>query len=574
MKRRNLQLVLILVLTGFTFVVNSGALEANIMEARNLTTAREMLEKGNWLAPTMNGELRFEKPPLPTWAAALAMMAFGEERLALLRLPAALAAILLVFFLFKLTEELTRDAWIPFLAAGTAATSFYVFFMARDISWDIFCHAFMLGAIWQLHRGLNGSDRKLKPFAFAGLLMGLSFLSKGPVAFFSLLSPYLLARGFSAGLAPFKINARALVVTAAIVLAISAVWPAYVYLAHPESAALVAQKESGAWLHRNVRPFYQYWSFPLQSGVWAILATAALVVPYARKRIAAFADYRLLAGWVFAGVILLSLFPEKKERYLLPVLLPLALLTACYVRSLMQAFRDASATRADTILLRLNGGLMALVSAALPVVVWAVVRRNGFAPDLLLTIAGLAVFWSLALVMARAAAREEPFVLWAGMVVLVAATCLLEVGQAPSVLTTNRQYRPYHELRHRPELEGLPFFRSAGVGGKFIEVVWASGREIAFWDPNGGELPAAPPFVLMSPEEPSAALGPELRETVELEELGRFDSTQGRSGRENLKNYVTIVRPRVDPSRRAAVEGPSRRRRGARESPKAPAGGP
>ncbi|HYG67851.1 MAG TPA: glycosyltransferase family 39 protein [Anaeromyxobacteraceae bacterium] len=541
------RLLLLLLLAGATFVANNGALEANIMEARNLTTAREMLEKGNWLEPTMNGELRFEKPPLPTWATAVAMMAFGQESLGLLRLPAALAAMLLVYFLYRLARELTDDETIPFLAAATAATSFYVLLMARDVTWDVFTHAFMLGAIWQLHRGLARDGRAYGPFLRAGLLMGLSFLSKGPVAFFATLLPYLVARSFAFGLAPFRAHGRPLLAMAAITLAMSAVWPAYIGLAHPEFAAYVAQKEAGAWINRNVRPFWHYWSFPVQSGVWTVFATAALVVPYARRRVAPFGDrnYRLLAAWVFADVFLLSLFPEKKERYLLPVLLPLAILTAFYVRGLVKAFRDGSATRADAFVVRLNGALMALAAAALPIVVWALVRRNGHAPDPFVAVAGAAVFWPLAFLLARAAIRTRPFAVWAGTAALMAATCVVALSETPGVLTTNRQYRPYHELRHRPELAGLPFFRSAAVGGKFIEVVWASGREIAAWDPGKGTLPAEPPFVLLTAEEPSAVLGPDLLARVELEELGRFDAVQGRGGRDSLRNYVTVVRPRA-----------------------------
>lgn len=46
-----------------------AALPTDIMESRNIITAREMVSDGNWLVPTMNGELRLEKPPLPTWVA-------------------------------------------------------------------------------------------------------------------------------------------------------------------------------------------------------------------------------------------------------------------------------------------------------------------------------------------------------------------------------------------------------------------------------------------------------------------------------------------------------------------------
>ncbi len=537
---------LLLVLMGLTFVSNSGAFPEDIMEARNLATAREMLEDGNWLSPTMNGEPRLEKPPLPTWAAAAVMSAVGPDRLALLRLPAAAAAALLVLFLLALTRELTDDETTPFLAAATAATSFYVVVMARNITWDIFCHAFMLGAVWQLHRGMARDRMRLLPFVLAGLLMGLSFLSKGPVAFYALLLPYLIARAASSGAAPFKAHARPLLLAALVAIVISAAWPLHVYLAHPELSAEVARKESSAWLGRNVRPFFHYWSFPVQSGVWAVLGAAALVFPYARRRLGRSGVHGLLAGWVWAGVLLLSIFPEKKERYLLPVLLPLAMLTAFYVRSLVDAYRDGTATRADTFVLRLDASVKALGSFALPVVMWWVIRRNGFTPDPLLTIAGALVFWSLGLVLARAAWRKEPVVVWGATVALAAAVCVLAAGQLPKIATTNRGFRPYQELRHRADLAGMPFFRSAGVRGKFIEVVWASGREIGFWDPRLEPTPPVdPPLVLLSPEAPAEVLGPELCQRYEVEELGVFDGDQRGRGAGALRNHVTVIRPRV-----------------------------
>ena len=46
---------------------------ADLMEARNFITAREMIESKNYIIPTLNGALRFEKPPLPTWLTVLTM---------------------------------------------------------------------------------------------------------------------------------------------------------------------------------------------------------------------------------------------------------------------------------------------------------------------------------------------------------------------------------------------------------------------------------------------------------------------------------------------------------------------
>ena len=61
---------IILILSIISFFSNLWVKDADLMEARNFITAREMVESGNWLIPTLNGSLRFEKPPLPTWITA------------------------------------------------------------------------------------------------------------------------------------------------------------------------------------------------------------------------------------------------------------------------------------------------------------------------------------------------------------------------------------------------------------------------------------------------------------------------------------------------------------------------
>jgi len=361
------KLILLFLITFFAFIVNNGALEPNIMEARNLTTAREMLQKNNWLEPTMNGELRLEKPPLPTWITAVTMHLAGDKNLSLLRLPAALAALLMIFFLFKLTTELTEDSLLPFLVAGTASTSFYIFFMARDISWDIFCHSFMIGAIWLIHKGLKTKGKGWPELAAAGFLMGLSFMSKGPVSFFALLLPYLIARTFTYGWKEVRYKKLAITTMIIITLVISLWWPLMIWFSHPEFSALIAQQESTAWLNRSTRPFYHYWSFPIQSGVWAILAAITLCFPYARQRINKFGNYTFLFLWVTTSVVLLSLFPEKKERYLLPVLLPLAILTAFYFRYLIDAFKGTSQNKSDRIIFGTNALLMSIICLIIPI---------------------------------------------------------------------------------------------------------------------------------------------------------------------------------------------------------------
>ena len=543
MNNRNLQLFLLLLISFIAFVVNNGAIEANIMEARNLTTAREMLQKNNWLEPTMNGELRLEKPPLPTWIAAATMHFSGDENYSLLRLPAALAALLMVFFLFKLTTELTEDRLLPFLVAGTSATSFYIFFMARDISWDIFCHSFMIGAIWLLHKGLKPKGNGLIELVFAGVLMGLSFMSKGPISFYALLLPYLIARSFSYGWKEVSNRRTGLTVMVLITLVISFWWPVMIWFSHPEYSAQIAQQESAAWLNRSTRPFYHYWSFPVQSGVWAIIAAIALYFPYARPRINRFGNYTFIALWVAIGVVLLSLFPEKKERYLLPVLLPLAILTAFYFRYLIHAFQTSSHDKTDRVILQVNTLLMTFICFAIPLAVILFLKESA-RPGISSLILIFILFWGTATLLVAAYRKRNPLWLWFGMVGMVLSLCLTLLPLAPKLAMTNPDYRSYKELRHRDDLKGLPFYFNGEIQGKFIEVIWNSDHEVKAWNPAiQQQLPGMLPFIFLSNEDPSVVLPAEIRNNHHIEVIGHFDGNMSkRGGNIVLSNYVTIIR--------------------------------
>ena len=81
----------------FAFFVNNEIIVPDIMEARNIVTAREMVYEGHWVVPTMNGYIRLEKPPLPTWLTAFTEY-LSPDNLFLQRAVAGLAACLLVIF--------------------------------------------------------------------------------------------------------------------------------------------------------------------------------------------------------------------------------------------------------------------------------------------------------------------------------------------------------------------------------------------------------------------------------------------------------------------------------------------
>ena len=105
------------------FFINLDAILINIMEARNFITAREMIQDGNWILTTLNGEPRYQKPPLPTWLTAISAMTFGLKSLTALRLPAALVTLLLVVFFNKLAILFTENKKYALISSLILTTS-------------------------------------------------------------------------------------------------------------------------------------------------------------------------------------------------------------------------------------------------------------------------------------------------------------------------------------------------------------------------------------------------------------------------------------------------------------------
>ena len=348
------------------FFVNLDALVINIMEARNFITAREMIQDGNWILTTLNGEPRYQKPPLPTWLTAISAMTFGLKSLTALRLPAALVTLLLVVFFNKLAILFTENKKYAFISSLILATSFYIVFAGRNGQWDIFTHGFMMVTIYQLFLFFTSEDKKYQRALIAAIFFGFSFMSKGPVSLYALFLPFLISFGIVYKFKDFKTRILPLILFLIVGLIISGWWHWYTFNFDPQAVTEITKKETSNWTGYNVRPFYYYWSFFTQSGIWTIPAFIGLLYPYLKNRVSNKKGYLFTFLWTMASVILLSLIPEKKSRYLLPVLIPLALNTGFYIEYLIRKFKDLNDKR-ETIPVYFNFGLIALIGLAFPI---------------------------------------------------------------------------------------------------------------------------------------------------------------------------------------------------------------
>jgi len=384
------------------FFLHLEIMPVTIMEARNFISAREMLTDGNWIMTTMNGLPRYQKPPLPTWLSAVAALVFGIKSEFAYRLPVSLMALFSVLSFFKLINYSTKNIRLAFIATLILATSLYIIAIQREAPWDIYTHGFMLAAILYLFKLFKEDNHKTKYGFIAGVFFGLSILGKGPIAFYALLLPFLIAYGIV-----FKyknIISRIIPILLFIVtgLLIGGWWYAYVRIADPEAFLVIAERETENWSTYNVKPFYFYWSFFIQSGIWTIPALIGLIYPYLKNKVTDKKNYLFAVLWTAFVFLLLSVIPEKKPRYLVPILIPLALSTAFYIDYLLTNFTFIK-NKAERGLVYFSFGLIGLIGLTFGGIGYALLKDT-MTPEstfhfivlaLLLFVLGIGIFTNL-----------------------------------------------------------------------------------------------------------------------------------------------------------------------------------
>ena len=551
LRHRLFRILFLLLICYFSFFMNNRLIYADIMESRNLVTAREIVAEGNWLIPTMNGELRLEKPPLPTWIAAVVEIV-SPDNLPLQRAAAGLVATLLVFFVYLFASRQTGNRLLGMIGAVTLCTSFNIILMGRTATWDIYCHGFMLGAIYFLFKGGQKEGKNWKEFLWAGFFMGFYFLGKGPVSFYALLLPFLIAWGLV-----YRPSLRGkigpLAVMVILCLVISLWWPVLLYFTHKEILLSVWDKEATAWFERSVRPWYYYWKFFVETGVWALFLLTALIWPYWKKKVYFRKEYLFAVCWVFMVLICLSVLPEKKTRYLLPILIPSALVIAHLFMYWWQVCQRGRLMGTEKILLRTNAFLIAAIVCLLPVGIYIVFYRS-VKPDLTCFIFLTLLLEAIGIWLFRSALRDKPLSYIGGVLCLFMG---VEIWGLPVVVSlfNNPGLKSIHAVREIGKLKELPFYYDCREELR-IEIVYEAGRKILpYCFQEEKRLPALP-FVLVSQESAEKVLPADLQQHLRWEVIGLYDDNKRPADTPwhspKFVHYVTLVSAAV-PSRNSEV---------------------
>ncbi|MFC4314739.1 phospholipid carrier-dependent glycosyltransferase [Steroidobacter flavus] len=324
-------------IVAFTIVWFSLALGrplAHPDEGRYAEIPREMVLRGDWVTPHLNGVAYLEKPPLQYWATAALYKFFGEGEWTA-RLCTMLAAWLNVLLMFVLGRRLwgTRTG---VLAAAFLGSTVLHFLMGQILTLDMaftFLLTAMLCTFCMTQATRDSAPGESSHWMMATwILLALAVLTKGLAAIViagAVLTLYVIWQRDWAVLRTLR------PVTGVVILAIVAVpWFYLAARANPEFLHFFfIEQHFQRYLTDAAQRIEPWWYFIaiLAAGTlpWLPQMAGALFNGWrTESKPGQFDVRRLLWIWCVFVLVFFSLSNSKLAPYVLPVLPPLALLTA------------------------------------------------------------------------------------------------------------------------------------------------------------------------------------------------------------------------------------------------------
>ena len=354
------------------WMLPSRALEGH--ECFVTVVAREMLESGDWIVPTYNGEPRLQKTPLNYWLVAISSVIFGGTDEFSGRLPSVLLAVLSTGAILFFVSE-----WSGFRAAVLAAliwsTSFGFVRYGRSARPEMSLACFAAIAMMSFYSGATAANRR-KQIICMGVFwvsLGLAMLAKGPAPLPLVGVPLFLYIVLGRR---WKLMGKVLPIVGTIIfLAIVLPWPILVVNRLAEAAG--ETYTFAFWKSESVsrfmgthdsggKPVYYYLPYMFEFMLpWAAFVVMAMAAPFykvwgAKRRV-------MLYVWLwFAGdIAIMSASGGKRMHYVFPAMPAMAILAGIILEDVIFTRCAYTARFARNLLLvHAGAGIAAAVGLA------------------------------------------------------------------------------------------------------------------------------------------------------------------------------------------------------------------
>jgi 4-amino-4-deoxy-L-arabinose transferase-like glycosyltransferase len=441
-------------------------------------TAREMLESGDWVRPTCNGQPRLQKTPLSYWLVAGLAKITGRVDEFTTRLPSAVFGVLSVAAILYFVNK-----WLTFriavIAGGVWATSVGYICYAHSARPEMALAFFILLCFLSFYSAVTEKDRR-KQVVYM-LVFWISFaianLAKGPAPLPLVLIPLFfyisIFRQWN------KLFNWASVAGLIIFLAIVLPWP--LAIAHKLNWDLTLWKREfvdrflGDYVPGN-KPFYYYllkmFLFILP---WVAFLPMALAAPFYKVWNKKRPVMQFLWLWFVVDIVFITITGGKRQHYILPLMPAIAILIGILIEDMAFVLKAYTQKYARGVL---RNHIVAVITAAIagPAAIYAAkIYPQLLAGAIIIGIVTIVV----AVVSAILFARKKPaFACWAtfaGIVVLVSIAYVVFVNP----LNYNQPSRQFTQIvaERVPASEKLVAYKSAST--RFIHYFGRRVPEIA-----------------------------------------------------------------------------------------------
>jgi len=340
------QFVLLFLLTLFlcTIKLDDGGLAA-FDECFYAQKAKEMVISGDWLTQTYAGEIDHQNPWLHMWAMAASYKLFGVSEWSA-RFPTCVETILIVLLTYLLVQWLTRAPWVGMISASSLLLSEYFFKYTKKAHTDHLMALFFLTAVIGY---VAGRRRHRAWYLLTGLSIGLAMLTKSVLG---LMPGIVVCAHILIGREWAVLKRPLFWISIILALVVGCSWYAYEYAKFGDE--FVHQHFEWQVLSRSVYRDVSEGGFSLGSvllgrlehvyaflkdaHIWFVMAVLGLVSAFSRRKGAGPrpedappGERLLLALWFLVPLLLVSFANDFKGWYLMPVFVPMAILSAFFL---------------------------------------------------------------------------------------------------------------------------------------------------------------------------------------------------------------------------------------------------
>ncbi|NNB01318.1 lipid IV(A) 4-amino-4-deoxy-L-arabinosyltransferase [Pseudomonas fragi] len=445
-------------------------------ETRYAQIGQDMLHSGNWVAPHFMGLRYFEKPIAGYWMIAIGQAVFGDNLFGV-RIASALSTGLSVWLVWLIAGRLWRDPRKRF-----ASTLIYMSFglvagQAGYANLDpqfTFWVNLSLVAVWF---AFDSSTRRARLCAWAvlGLACGMGFMTKG---FLAWLLPVLIAVPYALWQRRIKEVLSYGPLAILVAVAICLPWALAIHHQEPDFWQFFFWNEHirrfSAADAQHTQPWWFYLPILLAASLpWAALLPNTLIDACKQRR-EPVTGFLLL--WLLLPLAIFSLSKGKLPTYIMPCLLPLALLMGHAVVS----WREQAKGR----ILRINGLLNVLLAVAgLVGLAYLQLSRAVYANTEVFSLS-LAYIVLLGWLLSNALQALRPLLLWAAPAVGMGVLVALLPAAMPGVIVNSKMPDQFI-TEHVQELSQAGTLLSNDLGAASA-LSWRLGRpEITLYNTTG-----------------------------------------------------------------------------------------